>query len=216
MTHVTGEEVLAALDAVAEDFAFPMLDNGYYYPVEVRLHAYGDRDRWLLVLETVGYANRARSLENVVTVIGRVDDSPAQVIREDFHDLIDNHDDLVAVGGDTIREGAPPAVVRGTALPVPVKPGSYVWDFCRTLVPDHRDLLLLTADELKALVPDDLPHLLTLDEWHHPDLAAGELPSRTETFRQLAAVFAEQDPKQYRPTQSPNTHWSNWPGGGEL
>jgi hypothetical protein len=33
---------------------FPVLDNGYVYPVDVRLSAYADGCRWALVVEWLG------------------------------------------------------------------------------------------------------------------------------------------------------------------
>ena len=58
--------------------------------------------------------------------------------------------------------------------------------------------------------------LRVLDDWHHPDLVIGEVPSQTETFRQLAAVAVTGDAARHDTTEVPNTHWSNWPGGGQL
>ncbi|MDT5027302.1 MAG: hypothetical protein QOE61_3728, partial [Micromonosporaceae bacterium] len=48
------------------------------------------------------------------------------------------------------------------------------------------------------------------------DLAGGEVPSGTDTFKQIAEVVATQDPGRYHPTQPANTHWSNWPDGGNV
>jgi len=61
----------------------------------------------------------------------------------------------------------------------------------------------------------DLPAILQLDEWRHPDLADDERPSHTETFRQLAAVLCTGDPAHYAPTEPPNTHWRHWSHGGD-
>lgn len=55
-----------------------------------------------------------------------------------------------------------------------------------------------------------------LDEWHHPDVMDGVRPSESETFMLLADVLVDGRPELYRPTQAPNTHWSNWPDAGNL
>jgi hypothetical protein len=41
-------------------------------------------------------------------------------------------------------------------------------------------------------------------------------PSSYETWQQIARVIAANDPGLYRPTLSPNTHWSNWPESGSF
>jgi hypothetical protein len=77
--------------------------------------------------------------------------------------------------------------------------------------------VLATDSERQSNVLRDLKSLLTLDDWHHPDVVEPEcLPSGTATFRQLATVLASGDPSLYLPTESANTHWSNWPEGGLL
>ncbi len=58
--------------------------------------------------------------------------------------------------------------------------------------------------------------LLQLEEWFHPDVAVGQLPSENETFQQIAHVIELKDPTMYKPTYKPNTHWSHWPEGGTL
>lgn|GEM_PF-248657 len=89
-------------------------------------------------------------------------------------------------------------------------------DLLRSLVPEHRNLLLATDDELSQRLSMELPLLLRLDAWHHPDISAGELPSESEAFKMIAEVLATGDASWYKPTQEPNTHWSNWPMGGDL
>lgn len=86
----------------------------------------------------------------------------------------------------------------------------------RSLLPEHRNLLLASDAELAARNPHGLPLWLRLDEWHHPDLVKDELPSQSETFQMFADAIATGDKSKYRPTKAPNTHWKNWPDGGTL
>ncbi|OGX87765.1 hypothetical protein BEN47_01010 [Hymenobacter lapidarius] len=41
-------------------------------------------------------------------------------------------------------------------------------------------------------------------------------PSSYETWQQIAKVLITGDISHYYPTQTPNTHWSNWPESGSL
>ena len=58
----------------------------------------------------------------------------------------------------------------------------------RVLLPEHREELLATEEELRRFIPADLPLLLRLEAWHHPDLSHDELPSGNATFKELAAA----------------------------
>ncbi|MEM7349296.1 MAG: hypothetical protein AAF657_00725 [Acidobacteriota bacterium] len=91
-----------------------------------------------------------------------------------------------------------------------------VYELCRFLAATRRAEVLGTPEERRVSVPPHFQELLVCDAWHHPDIAAGVLPSETETFQQLAQVLVTEDVGHYRPTRRPNTHWSNWPEGGLL
>ncbi|MDX6203356.1 MAG: hypothetical protein QOJ83_2856, partial [Frankiales bacterium] len=51
----TREEIFSQLDESIEGMSFPDIGNGYYYPLDVRLHAYRDDARWAILVELVGY-----------------------------------------------------------------------------------------------------------------------------------------------------------------
>src|SRR5260370_41665061 len=101
-------------------------------------------------------------------------------------------------------------------LPAEAHPGMELWDHVRLAVPTDRLRFLASEEELRARIPSDLPRLLMLDEWHHPDLINGEKPSDSQTFQQLAEALVEGDAGCYAPSLPPNTHWSHWPAGGSL
>src|SRR5437899_1811197 len=68
----------------------------------------------------------------------------------------------------------------------------------RVLLPEHREALLATEEELRRFVAADLPLFLCLDAWHHPDLANDELPSRNATFKALAEALVHGEPNRFR------------------
>jgi hypothetical protein len=208
-------EILEQLDDAAKDFRFPDLGHGYYYAVDARLHAYRDVDRWALIIEAIGYSPRAGNLTDVLHVFGNclTAGSPGYE-NGDFLNRIDNWDDIEDdEEPETYRGG--PIVVRGQSITLAAKPGDDLVDVWRLLVPRHRGLLLADELELRRRVPSDLSEVLRLDEWHHPD-PLDEAPSESETFRKIAEVLVTGDVHLYRPTKSPNTHWSNWPESGSL
>jgi hypothetical protein len=200
-----GQQFLDQIDASAQDFTFPFLDHGYYSAIDVRLHVYRDDKHWAVVFETVGFNPKARSVTDALTGYGVRAGSQLNRV-ENMAELID--DDENYVGGVPIR-------VRGRDLPVQAPAGEYFAEVVRELVPEHRDLLLADESELRALVPPELPEILRLEAWRHPDVLV-ERPSREEVFQLLAKVLDTGDVHQYRPTQTPNTHWSNWPESGNA
>ena len=200
-----GQQFLDQIDASAQDFTFPFLDHGFYSAIDVRLHVYRDDKHWAVVIETVGFNPKARSVTDALTGYGIRAGSQLNRV-ENIADLID--DDENYVGGVPIR-------VRGRDLAVEAPSGEYFAEVVRDLVPEHRYLLLADESELRALVPPDLPEILRLEAWHHPDLLV-ERPSREEVFQLLAKVLDTGNPHDYRPTQAPNTHWSNWPESGNA
>jgi hypothetical protein len=109
--------------------------------------------------------------------------------------------------------------VRGRSIPVPTLTIEPRMDLHRdvefwaavALVERHRDALLAQPAEVARFFPRGLPpEFLALDDWHHVDVSAGDAPSRSATFQALANAIAAGDPSAYKPTDPPNTHWSNW------
>ncbi|WP_282607740.1 hypothetical protein [Pelagibius sp. Alg239-R121] len=137
----------------------------------------------------------------------------------DWQDLDDP--EFVSKNGATVP-------LRGRAVPLPGKsayadagirleqPRVQTFELCRFLAHHHRDYVLARPEECRHHLDPALNLILTLEEWHHPDVADESLPSESPTFQQLAQVVETGDLKAYNPSQPPNTHWSFWPDGGTL
>jgi hypothetical protein len=236
MATFTAEEVLRQLDACADDFSFPMLDNGYVYLGDVRLSGYSDDSRWALVIEVVGFSPRGGlpgGLSNAVYCFGNCLSFEPGLGNENILHLVENDPARPAFDSEHWMEdllpGAKVVRIRGQTVPVPdraalaakgIKTGRRRrlrgQDLLRGLLPEYRHLLLATEDELRRRVPADLPLVIRLDEWHHPDLADDERPGDSPTFRAIADVLLRGDANSYHPPEPPNTHWRNWPRGGTL
>jgi hypothetical protein len=104
--------------------------------------------------------------------------------------------------------------VAGITLVDPAR--VHVFELCRYLASTFRDDVLATPAERRTSILPDMVELLTLDDWIHPDLVNGQLPSATDAFQQLARVLETGDLQHYRPSAPGNTHWKNWPDGGSL
>jgi hypothetical protein len=228
----TAKSILRQLDECAAKFTFPVLDNGFVYPADVRLTGFRDATRWALVIEALGYSYKMSVPDGLAVIPYRFGNCVAEPGFGGLIQVIDNDDDAPAfpreADGEEVSADAKVILLRGQAVPIPwqaalftssgVRRGgqTQLWpqDLLRALLAEHRARMLATEEELRREVPPDLPQIIRLDEWHHPDVADGERPSRTAAFRMIAEVLATGDPSCYRPTEPPNTHWSNWPGGG--
>lgn len=232
----TRDEILSQLDACARQFDFPMLDNGYVYLADVRLGAFRDDTRWALAIEVIGVNNRAGGhdgINNCLHLFGNCLKRPWGTANEDFLYFSGDGPDGPTFVDDslcTVRPTARSIRIRDRiiefnlnevaavhqGIDLDAQPEVHAHELLRWLVPKHRDLFLITEGELWERIPADLPLVLLLDEWHHPDLAGDEMPSDSLTFRMIADVLVTGDPSRYRPTREPNTHWRFWPEGGTL
>lgn len=53
------------------------------------------------------------------------------------------------------------------------------------------------------------------DDWNR-EIWENNRPSSYETWQLIAKVIVTNEPKQYKPTLEPNTHWTNWPDSGSM
>jgi hypothetical protein len=234
---VTADEILEQLDACAGEFSFPMLDNGYVYPVDQRLSVFRDAERWLIIIEVVG-ANSPRlggydAFVNCLHLFGNCLHRNPGTANEDFLALIGPCAEgsifasqyewfakpdarCVMIRDRRVELDFSPEVLKAKGIELMEPPQIDPPALLRSLVPEHRESLLATAEELARRNPHNLPLWMRLEEWHHPDVAGDEKPSECETFVMLAKAIVSGDTMDYRPTLSANTHWRNWPNGGTL
>lgn len=220
MTSYSAADILKQLDDCAEAYTFPVLDNAYVYPADTRMTLYRDEERWALVIEVLGFNSHmggTEGIDNALYCFGNCLRRPPGISPDDLLRLVSDGDSgplFEEPHGTGIRKGATDLRIRGRLVPAP--PSAEAFELLRALVPGHRDQLLATDEELQSRLPADLPRLLRLDEWNHPDIAEGDLPGESPTFKMLAQALETGNPGLYRPRRKPNTHWSNWPEGGIL
>ena len=229
--------ILEKLDEAARQFVFPMLDNGFVYPADVRMSIYWDASRWLIIIEALGIHNRAvsgtDSIYNCLHLFGNALHRKPGTANADFLYPVESlsEDPLFADQYDwNVCPEAKALSIRGQRISLDLstaalaKKGLSLLDppeidpvvVLRSLLPEHRDLLLASPEQLGARNPHSLPLKIRLDEWHHPDLANSELPSESETFQMLVEAIVTGNTRCYAPTKQPNTDWRNWPDGGTL
>lgn len=238
---MTAQEILAVLDDACRRNCFPVLDNSYVFPAATRLSLYRSTEDWALTIEVFGFNPRAGMPDTCLYTFGstieRTKTASEYTTPEEFAAYVaaNPHNEMTFVHPidsldigeeEDVIEGSS-LVVRGATLPTPTlaeietagitpsqPPRVMVFELCRWVAIDDRDLVLTTNEERRRNIPAALQQIFWLEEWNHPDLAGGKIASNSQAFRQLAAMLESGNLAPYRPTVPPNTHWSFWPKGG--
>jgi HEAT repeat protein len=210
MATYTAAEILRALDLAARRSAFPMLDNEQYDMLAgARLVGFRDETRWALVIELLLVMYASEGIVSDVFAFGSSGGRAGRGERE-REGLIERRVPAELVDDDP-RKGSAVVMLRGERISVQgLEREARLEQLLFRLLPAHREALLARDEELARHVAPGLALVIQLDDWHHPDLAAGELPSGNATFRQLAEVLQSGEASRYQPSERPNTSWRHW------
>jgi len=236
--------ILQVLDECCRKSNFPVLDDDYRYLAANRLSLHRSGDDWALVIEIFGYSPRSGLGLEVYTFGSRLhnrngpeaygtaeghqayldynphNESRCFYLVEEGSWEDDEDPGAVAPWGTVVLRETPvklPSVAQYRAAGIELwYDQPWIFELYRYLAFHFREQVLATNVERRVSVPPELTEILVLEDWHHPDVAEDELPSQTETFRELARVLASGDISQYRAADPHNTHWRNWPAGGQL
>jgi hypothetical protein len=236
MSNFTEKEILKQLDDCAEDFTFPMLDNGYVYLANTKLSAFRDENRWVIIIEVVGFNYRGgghNGIDNGLHVFGNCLNYQAGTRNENFLFLTENaidkntfdeeeefhlnpNTDVFLLRGKEHRICHDRKKYEQIGIELEDKESINAFEFLRFLTHETPNSFWATEKEIRERIPIDIPKIIELKEWFHPDLANEEIPSKNETFKQLAQVLVSGNTIFYNPKKKPNTHWRNWLEGGTL
>ena len=232
----TSEEILQQLDVCAGNYTFPMLDNGYVYLAGTRLSAYRDNTRWALIIEVIGFNYRGgghNGIDNCLHIFGNCLGYEPGTRDENFLFLTDESTEGKTFDIEEefyLNPLTPSFLLRGQKIPIVHSREKYAdmgielempdkinaFEFLRLNANLNYKTFVASEKEIRERIPIDLPMIIQLEEWYHPDTADDELPSKNETFQLLAEVLVTGNSDLYLPTRKPNTHWKNWPMGGTL
>jgi hypothetical protein len=232
----SAKSILTQLDNCAEEFTFPMFDNGYVYPIHSKLSAYRDEKRWALIIEVIGFNYRGgghNGIDNCLHIFGNCIGTKPGTDNNIFLHFTNNSSDVQTFDKEYEESLNPEAKTmklrdkeivinhnrqfyldKGIELEEDSK--IFIWEFLRGLEPEHNKDFIATEKEIRERIPRDLAKIIELTEWYHPDCAESELPSNNETFRQITKVLETGQSLFYKPTRKSNNHWKNWPDGGKL
>jgi hypothetical protein len=233
---IQAEDILAQLDTCNAEYTFPMLDNGYVYPAGTKLTAYRDDKLWAIVIEAIGFSYRGgghNGISNCLHIYGNSLQYGPGTRNENFIYLTDDANNCNTFDNEeyfylnpdcatfTLRDQIIPLyqdreLYKDSGIEIEDSERINAFEFLRLLDALHHDQLVATENEIKERIPNGLTKIIELRNWFHPDVVNDELPSKNETFIQIAKVLETGNIDFYKPTHEPNTSWKNWPDGGTL
>jgi hypothetical protein len=227
---ISSVEILALLDARAEEFDFPVLDNANWRFAAGRVRAFRDGDEWGLTFEILAYYEQTSSFEVDVYAYGPLADGAPGGFVTSVPVIEESPDDpLWGDDGTWLVDGKDEVVLRLNGAPLRIRcaRSGRISDH-RTLVLAHGDcsdeaaFLRALAREagLGRLMPDTVlwsATRLTAESevaravnWDHPDIAGEELPSESRALRALAQLLSNEVDRFDFDHSNDNTYWQAW------
>ncbi len=230
-TWFTQEDILHQLDIGM----FPSTENLYADYIDVRLSAYRDQTRWALIIEMLGVTDHEWCVHGGIhnwlyywgnCLLGdtqRMDlicmtaDGPEGPTFDSDEPLTLHRDaKTIRIRDRLVPIDCSAATLAAKGITLRNPPFVEAADLLRLLLNDNRFLLLATEAELRRRLPFDLPLILRLDEWHHPEHLSydgrydarypdDQFPSLSRTFQMIADVLVTGNPSLYQPIEEPNT-----------
>ena len=244
---LTKEEILNELERYdqATYHFFIDLEHPYFHTASSKLILFADKERWVIVFEKSGYANRGYRAEIELTYFGNcLINMQAEGSEEGLTSnsktvvLIDN-EEILRIENDQdelVAKNIKQVKVRTTVVDIQHNKEIYrqkgitdsVYDnpenlidfpsLIRYLAEQHTELFSATDNELRKSLPADIPKLMEIKEWHHQSYYReyGVKPSEYETYKLIADILISKDTSKWKPTLKPNTNWRNWPRAGYM
>jgi hypothetical protein len=221
-------DIIEQLNYAALSHGIPYLN--IYYPIAARMSAYRDVRHWGLSIELFEFHDSCFGHECPTTRVFCFGDELQQPPGRSEPSLNVTADGPSGPLFDpegveqSISSSAKDMTIRGIIAPVTTEPQEYAdagiilkdppriqgYELLRLLAPRYLDSFFATDSELAERLGRAMPRVIRLYEWRHCDVHM-EMPGTCEAFQLVADAIVHNDSTRYRPTEQPNTHWSNWP-----
>jgi hypothetical protein len=218
---------------------FPDLGHGYFALSGSRVSLFADKDRWAIVFEKTGYANREYSVKTEILYFGNclknLDKVDEHLLNVKYVQLCPYINLSSIMDKRThILQNADSISIRSEKIPI-IHSTQLYSDKGIVLKNDSLDIVSLTRlleefyplsfratdSEIRQCLPNDLPKIMTIDQWHQESytnygVPQGVLPSQQEAYQLMAKVLVTKDTSLFKPTLKPNNDWRFWPDSGGL
>ena len=200
----SADGILSQLDNYAMHFDFPVLNNVHLRLADTKLNIFRSSEEWLMVFEIIAYDVRAHEFVNTIYAFGNKLLSPGfqtsvEIMREavgfpledeEGNSIIDIQDFTVLIN-DTICNYHPTQeqmLASGIEQPAEMPSEAQLLRLVCFLEPNR--FFIPQAELLLLLRKSYLAGFMDLYDWHHPDVAQGEIPSQNSCFQSLAESIA--------------------------
>lgn len=220
------------LDRHAAEFNFPVLDNANLALANARLTAFRSERHWCLFFELVGFAVLELEFVDWIyaygsciypegfrgerIVLSQVPEYPLQVPCTN-ECIADRSRFDVVIGQErlTFTPGDREYVEAGISMAQENGPGSITEaEILRFLVHKFPNRFFASDMELLSFAPacSGVTKFIQVNEWKHPDISGGEVPSQNRAMQTLIMALRVGDSTVFD-AGSPNTHWRRWVAG---
>lgn len=257
----THQDILSNLEEPDQETYHFFIDfeHPYFYTAGSRLTLFADENRWAIVFEKSGYSTGNNCGEIELTYFGNCLRNLQSGIDGDTTTsnmksvILINDTDMAEIGAGEfmglVAKEKNQIKVRGTMLNIEQYSSKYIdkgisprnydnpknlldfYSLIRYLDEENPVIFKATDKELRMCLPEDLPHLMQIDKWHHKAYkkykkmtspteyeyaVMGKKPSEYETYKMIADVLVTRDVTRWTPTLTPNNNWRNWPNAGHM
>lgn len=206
---------------------FPWFGEGCQY-IDSRMCIYGSYEYWAIVIQEIVVNEMALRHEAVANMFYVWDSkNNAELKYPEILRITSDGDDGEVFSELYLNNNVKTMRIRESIIPIPQSVEVYTrknielvdpekifrYELMRVLIPEYREAFFLSDNEILKKLDLEIPKLLQLEEWRHPVVNEDttlEYPGECEVFQLIAEVIENLDPTLYRPTEEPNTHWSNW------
>jgi len=197
------QDILSELDARAAAYRFPGFNNEHFETVASRMVAYRSFGTWALIIEQAVYWADAGGITLLIDRFGTAvarHSSPPFDVQYETEDELRPHQIV-------FRDGLVVEIETGVLGEDSWSPGRAALSWVHA---HHRDRLFGAPS--RHFPPDPTTvFLVAVDEWQHPDVYSGVLPSRSVVFASLASAMAEGEMSRFDPGPVPNNNdWRHW------
>lgn len=220
------DDILHCLDSQSVDRGFPTFSNCNIDMVTARLRGFRNETSWIIMFEQLVNYYPAEGILPIllIDVLGNCFENKKSRINESLYPVqIENECEWESKEAEHDNDDLLYLMIREQQITVKYKliekhsHWNLGFNLLVHLLANHREEMLATEDEIRAIVPSDMQQVILLDNWHHPDVCSWNgrknrhfIPSDAMSMRMIAQVLETENIDFYQPREEANINWRFW------
>jgi hypothetical protein len=226
MAQFTIPDILHCLDSQSVDEGFPAFSNCNIDMVTARLRGLRNENSWMIMFEQLVNSYPAEGILPIllIDVLGNCFENKKSWVKESLYPVkIENECEWESKQTEHDNDDLLYLMIREQQITVKYKSiekhshWNLGFNLLVHLLANHREEMLATEDEIRAIVPSDIQQVILLDNWHHPDVCGWNgrknrhfIPSDAMSMRMIAQVLETENIDFYQPCEEANIDWRFW------